>query len=212
MLDIIIVGAGGFGREVYQWSKDAFNQDEYRIKGFLSKDSNELDEFAIDAPILGHEDDYQIQDNDRFIIAIGNVAIKKNVVESLKSKGASFVSLIHPTAIVAPSVKIGEGVVICPYSILTDSVIIGDYVMLNVYVYCGHDSKVGKYSILSPYSTLNGYASLEDEVFLATHSVVTGYKNVGSKSVIGANSLVLHDVEGESKVLGLSEKKTQVDS
>lgn len=212
MLDIIIVGAGGFGREVYQWSKDAFGEDEYNIKGFLSKDSSELDGFLIDAPILGHEDDYQIQESDRFVIAIGNVVIKKKVVEELRKKGAKFISLIHPTALVSSSVKIGEGVVVCPYSILTDSVVIEDYAMLNVYVYCGHDSKVGKYSILSPYSTLNGFANLEDEVFLATHSVVTGYKNVGKGSVVGANSLVLHDVDAQSKVLGRSENKTQVDT
>ena len=208
MNNIIIVGAGGFGREVYQWCQDSFDKSEYKIKGFLSKDKNELDNFKIDAPIIGHEDDYEIQSDDRFLIAIGNVDIKKKVVESLKKKGAKFLSLTHPTAIVSPNSKVGEGVIICPYSILTDSVEIGDFVMLNVYVYCGHDSKVGKYSILSPYATLNGYATLGDEVFVATHSTITSSKNVGKKSIIGANSLVLHDVPEGSKVIGVSKSKT----
>ncbi len=208
MYNIIIVGAGGFGREVYQWSLAAFDKNEYKIKGFLARDASELDGFAINAPIIGHEDDYEIQENDRFIIAIGNIAIKKRVVENLKKKGAQFLTLIHPTALIFSNSKVGEGVVICPYVILTDSVEIDDFVMLNVYVYCGHDSKVGKYSILSPYSTLNGGAILDDEVFIATHSTITGSRNVGKGSIIGANSLVLHDVPEGSKVIGVSKKQT----
>lgn len=204
MYDIIIVGAGGFGREVYQWSLDTFDKNIYRLKGFLALNKNELDGFDIPLKIIGHEDNYDIKESDRFILAIGNIDIKKKVAKNLKKKGAYFLELIHPTALVFPNSKIGEGVVVCPYSIISDSVVVGNFSMLNVYTYCGHDSRIGEYCILSPYSTLNGSAVLGDGVFMATHSVVAPLKFVGSGATIGANSLVLHNVPDNAKILGTS--------
>jgi len=202
-LNIIIVGAGGFGREVCQWVHWTYGYDKYKIKGFLDCDSNKLKGYDIVPPIIGN-DDYDIQDKDRFIIAIGNVAIKKKVVEKLKKRGAQFIRLVHPTAIVSYNSHLGDGVVICPYSVVTDSVEIGDFAMLNIYSSCGHDSKVGKYSIMSPYATLNGGAELKDEVFMGTRATVVGSKTIEKESIIGAHSLALHDVPEKTKVLGVS--------
>ena len=47
MLNIIIIGAGGFGREVYQWAKDSFDNKEYKIKGFISNKPDDLKGFNI---------------------------------------------------------------------------------------------------------------------------------------------------------------------
>jgi sugar O-acyltransferase (sialic acid O-acetyltransferase NeuD family) len=204
MHNIIIIGAGGFGREVYQWSLAAFDKGQYKIKGFLSKNKEDLEGFDIPAGIIGDEDSYKIQENDRFILGIGSIAIRKKVVSALQNKGAEFIRLVHPTAIVSRNSVIGEGVVICPYSIVTDSVVIGDFSMLNIYSSCGHDAKLGMHCVLSPYATLNGGAVLGDGVFMATHTVVTGSKTVGDGCVIGANSIVLHNIPDNSKVIGVS--------
>lgn len=208
MYNIVIVGAGGLGREVYRLVRDCFDLGKYQIKGFLAQNPNELDNFNTKHPIIGHENNYNIDKNDRFIIAIGDVSIKKRVANALKAKGAKFINLIHPTAIIFPSATIGNGVVIFPYSVVSDNVVIGDFVKLNMYVYCGHDSKVGDYCTLSPYSTLNGSATLENEVFLATRVTVTASKKVGKRSILGAHSLALHNIPQNTKLLGVS--KTQL--
>jgi len=203
---IIIIGAGGFGREVYQWCKAAFTSSEYTIKGFLSPNPRDLDGYTIDAPILGSEETYSIQENDYFVFAIGSVETKKKIISKMKAQGAQFLTVIHPTAIIADNCKIGEGVVICPFVILTDSNVIGNFAMLNIYSSCGHEAQVGDFSIMSPYATLNGGAILEEGVFMATHTIVTNSRRVGAGSIIGANSLVMHDVPAASKVIGRSQK------
>jgi sugar O-acyltransferase (sialic acid O-acetyltransferase NeuD family) len=205
MKNIIIVGAGGFGREVYQWALDSFDEKEYKIKGFLSNNKKDLDGFDIPCKVIGNEDNYNIEDEDRFVIAIGNVDIKRRVIKKLKDKKAKFVNLIHPTSKVSNS-KMGEGIIICPYCIVTDSSVINDFVTLNVYSCCAHDAKIGKYSILSPYSTLTGGSSVGKSVFMATRATIAPNKNVGDNSVVGAHSLVLNDVPCDSKVLGISKK------
>jgi len=206
MYDIIIIGAGGFGREVYLWAKDSFSKDQYRIKGFLDDNPRILNNYNMDIGIIGDLDGYEIKKQDRFVFAIGNIEIKKRLITKLKNKGAKFLTLIHPTAIVVDTARIGKGVVICPFCLVSDNVLLEDFVMLNIYSSCGHDAKVGDHCILSPYATLNGFVILEDEVFLGTHATVISYKRVGYKSKISANSVVMRNVPANKIVFGVPGK------
>ena len=206
MYNVIIVGAGGFGREVYLWAKDSFSKDQYTIKGFLDDDPRILDNYDMDVGIIGNLDNYEVKNQDRFLFAIGDIDVKKRLVMELKKKGAKFLTLIHPTALIVPTAKIGEGVIICPFVTVCDHAQLGDFVMMNIYSTCGHDGKVGKYCILSPYAILNGFVALEDEVFLGTHSTVIPYKRVGHKSKISANSVVMRDVPANKIVFGVPGK------
>jgi len=206
MYNIIIVGAGGFAREVYYWVNDTFSKESYKIKGFLSYNQKDLDGHNIKGGIIGNDDNYKIEENDRFIIAIGNIDIKKRAVNRLKKRGAKFISLIHPTALIVPTAKIGEGVVICPYCLVSDNVQLDDFVMMNTYASCGHDVQVGKYCILSPYVALNGFDKLENEVFIGTHATVIAYRKLGYRSKVNANSVVMRDVPLKQMVLGVPGK------
>jgi sugar O-acyltransferase (sialic acid O-acetyltransferase NeuD family) len=206
MLDIVIVGAGGFGREVYQWAKDSLPGDHYRLKGFLSSRPDDLDGFGIAEKVLGDDASYAVQENDRFVFAIGNIEAKKHSVERMKARGIKCVTLIHPTAVVASSAVIGEGVILCPFVLVSDHVVLGDFVMMNFYSSCGHDTKVGKYGMFSPYATANGFVNMEDEVFLGSHATITGYRKVGAGAKISANSVAMHDVPAGGFVFGVPGK------
>ncbi|MRH41219.1 hypothetical protein GH741_00860 [Aquibacillus halophilus] len=210
MYNVVIVGAGGFGREIYQYTKCIYSEDKYKIKGFLSTNPSDLDNFDIDANILGNEYTYEIQENDRFIFAIGSIEKRQEIVPILKEKGAKFLTLIHPTAVIFNTAKIGEGVVIGPFATVSDNVVIGDFVMMNFYSSVGHDSKIGKYSILSPYATVNGFSTLEEAVFMGTHSTITAHKNIGKESKISANSVAMYNTKPYSFVYGVPGKVKKI--
>lgn len=204
--NIIIVGAGGFGREVYLWAKESFSTNHYKIKGFLDDNPRILDIYNMDVGVVGNLDNYKIENQDRFLFAIGDIDIKKQLITKLKEKGAKFLTLIHPTAIVADTAKIGEGVIVYPYVIVSDCVQLGDFVMMNSYSLCGHDAKVGRYCILCPYAAVTGFAVLEDEVFLGTHTTIAPNKKIGYKSKVSANSVVMRDVPANKIVFGVPGK------
>lgn len=206
MFNIVIVGAGGFGREVYRWAKDSFPCTQYRIKGFLSNRPEDLDGFEHDERILGDDLGYAVQEDDRFLFAIADVEVKKRIVVRMKVRSARFLTLIHPTAVVASSARIGEGVIICPFALVSDHAVLGDFVLMNFYSSCGHDAKVGKYSIFSPYATANGFVNIEDGVFLATHATVTAHRRVGRGAKISANSVAMQDVPAGALVYGVPGK------
>jgi len=204
--NIIIVGAGGFGREVYLWTKDSFPDDQYKIKGFLDDNPKILNNYNMDIGIIGNLDNYEIKNRDRFLFAIGDIDVKKHLVTKLKGKGAKFLTLIHPTAIVVDTAKIGEGAIICPFCLVSDNVRLDDFVMMNAYSSCGHDARIGKYCILSSYTAIAGFAVLEDEVFLGLHATIIPGKRVGCKSKVSANSVVMRDVPSNKIVFGVPGK------
>lgn len=206
MKNIIIVGAGGFGREVFHWLEDWLDfyearRREFQIKGFFSLNENELDGFDMPVGILGHENSYEIQKDDLFVMGVGQTARKRKIAERLAEKGAELFTLVHPTAIVCPSAQIGKGAVICPFATVSSHVRLGDLVMLNAHASVGHDCEVGDYCVLSGYANLNGYVTLESEVFLGTRATVVASKKVGSQSRISAHALVVSDVPERTTVL-----------
>jgi sugar O-acyltransferase (sialic acid O-acetyltransferase NeuD family) len=191
---IIIVGAGGFGREVLQWARHAWPEHVSKIAGFLSADPDKLNGHAISLPILGSPEDFEPQPTDGLLLGIGIPRVRRQVAEQLEARGARFLTLIHPTAIVSDTAKIGTGTIICPYAIASDSVRLGQFVLVNYHASLGHDARAGDFAVLSPYATLGGYAAVSRDVFLGLHAAVGPQRRVGVGSVVVANSCVLSDV------------------
>jgi sugar O-acyltransferase (sialic acid O-acetyltransferase NeuD family) len=210
MADLVIVGAGGFGREVYQWARAAFDPAQHRVKGFLSNRPTDLEGFAVDAPLLGDPTTYRVEPDDRFLFAIGKSEVKRRMIEGLKARGARFATLVHPTAVVAPTARIGEGVIVCPFCTVSDNVLLEDFAMLNFYASVGHDGRIGRYAILSPYATVNGFSVLGEEVFLGSHVTVTAGRTLGDGARVSANLAVHSDVPPRTLVYGPPTKQATI--
>ena len=199
---IIIVGAGGFGREVLQWSRDAWPEHASRIAGFLSAEPDRLSHHECSLQIIGDPDRYEPQPGDALLLAIGIPVVRRQVAESLRSRGAKFLTLVHPTAIVAPTATIGEGSIVCPYAIVSDSARVGAFVLMNYHSSLGHDASAGNHAVLSPYATLGGNASIGDDVFMGLHASVGPGRRVGARSKVSANSCALSDAPPDSIIYG----------
>jgi sugar O-acyltransferase (sialic acid O-acetyltransferase NeuD family) len=199
---IIIVGAGGFGREVLQWARHAWPSDAPRIAGFLSADPDKLDGHAPALPILGSPADFQPQPFDGFLLAIGVPRVRRQVAEQLEVNGARFLTLTHPTAIVAATAQVGTGTVICPYAIVSDAVRLGRFVLLNYHSSLGHDASALDFSVLAPYATLAGGAFLEEDVFLGLHAQIGPLARVGRGSRAEAGAVILRHLPEGSVALG----------
>jgi len=197
------VGAGGFGREVLLWARDAWPDHAAKIAGFLSAHADRLDGHAHSLPIIGDPATFQPASGDAFVLAIGIPETRRKVAESLESRGATFLTLIHPTAIVAPTASIGSGSILCPYSILSDASRIGRFTLLNYHASLGHDATAGDFAVLSPYATLGGAAHIGDDVCLGLHASVGPGKRIGPRSKVSANSAALNDASENSLIYGV---------
>jgi len=200
--NLIIVGAGGFGRELLQWVKDINKiQTKWSIKGFIDDNLNALDGMECDYNVIGSIQDWKPEDVEVFACAIANPRTKEDIVTLLKSRGATFESIIHPTAVIGEYNKIGEGLIAYPKSAITINVKIGDYVTL-LSSGIGHDAVVGDYSTISSYCDITGGAQLGKKVFLGSHVTIVPGKKVGDDAYVGAGSVVIKNVKPNTKVMG----------
>lgn len=200
---ILIVGAGGFGREVLHWCRDAWPDRAALFAGFLSENTDILSGHDCPLPVVSDPATFEPQAGDALVMAIGIPGVRRRVAEDLLARGAEFLTLVHPTAIVAPTATIGTGSVICPGAIVSDSARLGRFGLVNYHASLAHDAAAGDFAVLSPYAALAGSARIADDVFLGLHASVGPSVSIGPRSKVAANSCALADVPGDSLVLGI---------
>lgn len=203
MKKILIVGAGGFGREVYNWIKDSREKyPDWQVEGFLDDNLLALKEYNYEVGVISTVLDYQPQENEHLVMAIGSPKIKSELVNLLKHKGAKFETFIHRTAIIGENVKIGQGSVLCPNSIITCDAVIGEFVTINCGSGTGHDASVGDYSTLSGQVDITGFARVGKRVSIGSSACILPGVIIEDDSAIGAGSVVVRNVREGSTVFG----------
>jgi sugar O-acyltransferase (sialic acid O-acetyltransferase NeuD family) len=204
MKRLLIIGAGGFGREVLSWClQDAAYTKEWEVAGFLDSNPAALDKHTCEFGILGDPSTYSPSGDDLFVLAIGDPKTKLRLCKSLKERGASFTTLLHPTVVIGRDCRIGEGCVLCPGAVLTTNVSLGNFVIINVHSTVGHDSVIGDGSTLSAHNDVTGNVVLGEGVFLGTHACILPNTVVGDYAIVGAGSMVLKKVPAHSTVVGV---------
>jgi sugar O-acyltransferase (sialic acid O-acetyltransferase NeuD family) len=204
MKNILIIGARGFGREHYKFSQTfpEYGKD-FVVKGFLDDKADALDGFPEHAPILSSVEDYQIQTDDVFVCALGDVHAKAKYIEIIRNKGGHFMTLIHPTAIVYDTAEIGEGVVVSPYCIISANVKIEEFTTMQSFCNFGHDAHIGKFCSIESYAFLGGFAQIGDYVTLHTRTTILPRVKVGDNAIVGAGSVAIKNVNPGITVFGI---------
>jgi sugar O-acyltransferase (sialic acid O-acetyltransferase NeuD family) len=198
-----IIGAGGYGRELFGMAQGAQGHGtEWKIAGFLNDVAEALDGYEGLVPIAGNTD-YAPKPDDVFICAIGDVAGRKAVCGKFRLRGGRFVNLIQRSAIVSPTVKFGEGIVVEAFSGIGANARIGDFSTVLSHVSVGHDSVLGSFVQVSPFASILGRTEIGDEAFIGSHAVIFPDVKIGAGAKVGAGSVVIRDVPAGATVFGV---------
>jgi sugar O-acyltransferase (sialic acid O-acetyltransferase NeuD family) len=207
MKQLIIIGAGGFGREVYNSAIESNGYGEdFLIKGFIDDNIHKLDNFEGYPPILSTIDEYMPQPDDVFSCAIGNVKTRKLLSLKIIWKGGIFITLIHKLAYISKNVKMGNGCIILAGARIHCDVTIGNHVIMQPYSITGHDVKVGDWSLLNAYADCGGGSVLGELVTLHTTSFILPLSVLEDEATVGAGSVVLRKVAKGITVFGVPAK------
>lgn len=202
MKKIIIVGAGGFGRELLWWIKDINKvEKKWEIAGFIDDNPNALDGYDCDYPIIGSIKDWQPKDDEEFALAFGSPALKRKIVNILKNKGARFATIIHPTAMLSEFAKVGEGLIMFPNSKISCNSTIGAFVTLLA-TPIGHDTTIGDFTVISGGCNIVRNVNIGKDVFLAAGVCIAQDVQIGDGAYLGLGSVVLKDVPAGATVFG----------
>ena len=202
MKKIYILGAGGFGQELLQWIKDVnAAKPTWEIGGFLDDNLNALDHCKCDVKVVGTIRDWQPKEDEVFALAFGSPELKRKIVSLMKAKGATFVPVIHPTALLSEFAEYGEGLVMFPYSKLSCNSTVGDFVTILA-TPVGHDTVIGDYSVISGGCNIVRNVTIGQDVFLAAGVCIAQDVTIGDGAYLGLGSVILKDVAPGAKMFG----------
>lgn len=213
---IVIIGAGGFGREVLDVI-EAIRQNgngEYVPLGFVVDEKYGTPGKIINGlPILGGFD--WLAKNSKKVLAICGVGAPQyrfQLIRRAIKVGCRFITLVHPSAILTQWINIGVGTVITAGCILTNQIEIGDHVHINLDCTIGHDAVLQDFATLAPGVHVSGKVFLGSGCYIGTGANILEKLKIGSWSIIGAGSTIIKDVPENVTVVGVPGKTIKVNN
>lgn len=211
MKNLVIVGAGGFGREVAWLARDLSTRDALTLAAFVEDDAKD-GRLLHGVPVLNWQQLLKLpRDTTRVAVAVGDPAARRTLAMRVAEAGFAFQSLIHPAAHCSQSVSFDEGAVVCVGSVLTVDISIGAHVHINLNCTVGHDVQIGDYVTLAPGVHVSGNVHIGDDVYIGTGAtIINGSAGepllIGNGSIIAAGACVTTHVAARSMYAGVPAK------
>jgi len=194
--ELLIAGAGGFGREVLTYAREiaAAGRLPLHPLGFLDDTGADPAAFGCDLPVVSTIVDWRPGPRQRVVVAVGDPGGRRLIAERLTAVGARFATLVHPTAWVAPNARLTEGILVAPLAAVGPGAVLHPHALINVHAGIGHDATVGRWSVISPQAVLNGFATVGEEVLVGSGAVILARQTVGAGARVAAGSVVYAEV------------------
>jgi sugar O-acyltransferase (sialic acid O-acetyltransferase NeuD family) len=206
---LVIVGAGGFGREVLDLVRDIdAAAPTFDFLGFL-------DDGHVEEHLLGRLGARLLGPSSRlaelpasYVVGIGAAEPRRRIDALARSWGRSAVTLRHPSATIGRDIDVGEGSVIAAGVSLTTHIVLGRHVHLNLHCTVGHDTVIEDYVTLFPGVHLGGGVVVEEGARLGLGCVVLPNTRIGRGAIVGAGAVVARDVAPDTTVMGTVARPT----
>lgn len=211
MKDIVIYGAGGFGREIACLIRLINEKNpEWNLIGFLDDNESLWGSQNEYGTVLGGSDWLNKQEKElACAIAVGSPAAVMAITAKINNPNVSFPNLYAPTVtfLDKESMKIGKGNIFCTNCFVSCNVTVGDFNLFNGYIPIGHDAVIGDCNVVMPSSNISGGVVLGNGNFLGVQSVVLQYVKIGNNTRIGANSVVMRKTKDGYLYIGNPAKR-----
>jgi sugar O-acyltransferase (sialic acid O-acetyltransferase NeuD family) len=204
MQDLVIYGAGGFGREV-RLLIDQINavSNTWNIIGFI--DDNSEKQIVDGLPVKRMINDLLLKvQNIHVVIAVADPSTRWHIYEKLKDQ-VIYPTLIHPSANLGDLArnKIGKGCIITSGCILTTGITIRDFSILNLSSTVGHDTSVGEYCTIMPGCNISGNVTIAEQSLIGTGVQILQNLHIGKQCTIGAGAVVTKSIPDHSIAMGV---------
>ena len=189
MANTYLFGASGHGKVV----KEILNANDVKVEAFIDDNLN-VNECA------GCKVLHEYGSLTPVIVCIGVNRIRKIVVEKLKAKAQAngteliFTTAIHPTAVVSPSAKIGEGTVVMAGAVINADAVIGRHCIINTGATIDHDCLIEDYCHIAPGVNVSGATHIGLGTWVGVGSCIIQCLTIGQNCMIGAGSVVVNNI------------------
>lgn len=194
---LYVVGAGGHAKVVLH----VLESKQIKAAGILDTDPVKIGTSILNYPIT-HIEDKALPHRARFIIAIGDNAVRAKLFTAMQIRGWHAFNVIDNSTRIANTVKLGKGTVVFPFGSIHPDTQIGSNVIINTHTVIEHDNYISDHAHIGPNATLCGGVVVEEGAFVgAGVTIIPGIK-IGAWSVIGAGAVVTKNIPETTVVVG----------
>jgi sugar O-acyltransferase (sialic acid O-acetyltransferase NeuD family) len=202
---LAIIGAGGLGREVLCLLGDAL--------GWEGLDQRVV--FAVEPAYgAGHRVhgidvipiDFSRPSFEAAVLAIGDLPARMRIAAHLDGR-VDFRSVIHPSAVVTPFTRLGEGAIVLAHVHISCDVTIGRHAILNPGTTVSHDSAAGDFFFAAPGAVVSGHCHMGDRVFIGAGAALRNGVRIASDVVIGAGAAVVGNIDEPGTYIGVPARR-----
>lgn len=193
---IVVYGAGGFGREVAWLAQSAMiGGENVEVVCFIDDDEAICGTILNDLEVLSLSHAKEKYPSASVVSGIGVPTLREVTMEKAHAAGFGFATLVHPRTEISKWVEISEGTVICAGSILTTNITLGKHVQINLDCTIGHDVIMADYATLAPGVHVSGCVHIGNRAYIGTGAVINnGTKSnpliIGDDVIVGAGACV----------------------
>ncbi len=207
---VILIGAGGHARVLL----DALALNQVAVLGLTDADQGKHGLLLEGSKVLG--DDSVLErfapQTTLLVNALGSTHTmhpREQAYERLRARGYRFMTIVHPSAVVAKSAQLGEGVQLMAGAVVQPGVSLGENSIVNTGAQLDHDCVVGRHVHLGPGATLSGAVRVGDATHVGTGAVVLQGITIGARCLIAAGAVVTTDIADACRVAGVPARRIE---
>lgn len=185
--ELVVVGAGGHAKVVVATARAA----GFRVVAIVDDAQRRWGDQLLGVPVSGPTEPVLQDLGARVVLAIGDNGVRLRLVATACCR---FVSVVHPSAIVDATVRLGAGSVVFAGAVIQPDTTIGAHAIVNTAASIDHDCVLGQAVHVAPGARLAGNVTLGDEVFVGIGAVVIPGVTIGARTVVGAGAAVVRDL------------------
>ena len=211
MKNLIIIGAGGFGREMFAAAREAVGYGEtFRIKGFLDGNVSALDGFSGYPGIIGSPETYAIEEGDVFVTALGSISARRRCAAMIEERGGRFIPIVHRSASLGPNVTVGDGSFVAHNAVLTADISVGRHSCVFHGSVIGHDTVLEDFTHVYSLVSVGGSVRIREGAAVFPGARIVPRIEIGEGSVVGIGSAVVRSVASGTTVFGVPARRIEV--
>ncbi|MFR3818380.1 MAG: acetyltransferase [Fusobacterium varium] len=203
MKDIVIIGAGGLGRET-AWLIEEINEinPEWNLLGFIEDSTDNIGKKINGYKILGTTEYLNNLSEDIYtIVAIGDGKVREKMVNKLKNR--KYATLIHPDVRISKNSNLGVGTIVCSGALISVNTEIGQHCVINFNSIIAHDSKLKDFVTINVNVNISGNVKIDKYSTIGSGASIYQRKEIGENCMIGIGSAVIKKVKSNKTALGV---------
>ncbi|TYZ24511.1 acetyltransferase [Selenomonas ruminis] len=206
MKDLVIIGDGGFAKEV-EWLVERINQKEptWNFLGFIDKVKNKPQVIGDDDFVLNYGHELNV------VIAIGTSNIRDKIYNRYKRNSKiKFPNLLDPDVKHSTKITMGEGNIICAGTIMTVDISIGNCNIINLDCTVGHDVHIDDFVTINPSVNISGNTHISNGCNIGTGTQIIQGLIIEHNTIVGAGAVVNKDLPANCTAVGVPAKVIKV--